>query len=97
MSDYRHVTNMQTPFDSLDLKFLGILKDYRLGDPVKADPVPDAPPPREVPGLKSLAIVGLYSTWDAVGAKDVKSVHGWNITLDQWNKLPLWPMSNHLG
>src|SRR5690348_15914684 len=94
MPDFRHVTNLQTPFDKADLAFLAKLGSYRIGDPVKSDPPPDNPNAvrREVPELKQRAIVGLYVTWNTVSGPSAK-LHGWKLTLSDFNALPRWPFA----
>jgi hypothetical protein len=70
---YRHLTNLRTPIDAIDARFLAVLGDYKIGRPVRAKH-PDAPLASE---LKSQGIVGVYTTEAAARSKDVADLTGW--------------------
>lgn len=71
---YRHVTNLKVPLDIVDLAFLGVLPDYRFGQPVMGS-APTAWPTTE---LTAKGYVGLYTTREALSAEMVKRKTGWN-------------------
>lgn len=80
MSAYRHVTNLQKPYDELDTNFLSVLGDYREGPPV---------PPTEAPlfgtSIKTVDeliaddVTGIYSTLEAVSSPALKRLTGWMV------------------
>lgn len=78
MSEYRHITNLQKPYDAIDTKFLDVLGDYREGPPVRPTvPDPINFPPKTVEELIADNIVGIYSTVEALNTKRVKDLTGW--------------------
>jgi hypothetical protein len=86
MMEFRHITNLATPYDDLDQEFLAALGDGgRIGDPLCLDPAVTKP----VAQLKEDGIVGLYATWEAMQDHTVQAKTGWNIALQDWNKLPV--------
>lgn len=80
MTVYRHVTNLQKPYDDLDTQFLAVLGDYREGPPV---------PPTEaalfgttiktVDELTADNVTGIYSTLEAVSSPALKRLTGWMV------------------
>jgi len=78
MPDYRHCTNLYTPFDKIDQAFLDKLKDYRVGPPIPAEPDPMGKTPvRSLDELKALNIVGIYTTIEALMTPEAQKAHGW--------------------
>lgn len=78
MSEYRHVTNLQKPYDPVDTKFLDVLADYREGPPARPTvPDPINYPPKTVEELIAANIVGIYATVEAVSARPIKTLTGW--------------------
>ena len=73
---YRHCTNLRSPIDECDLRLLGLLGDYRLGEPVPARAVDDSAP-LSLGELRRQGIVGLYVTAEALSRPDVVRHTGW--------------------
>ena len=88
-AEFRHVTNLQTPYDELDTHLLENIGDgnYVIGDPIKANNALA----NSVDRMKANGVVGLYATYDAIGAKSVRNQTGWVIPNGTWQKLPLLP------
>jgi hypothetical protein len=89
MTEMRHVTNLQTPYDALDTRLLANLgtenTDYVIGDPIPAKR-PNANP---LAVLQANGVVGLYVTYAAVMQMPVRGQTGWNIAPASWAKLPV--------
>ena len=88
--EYRHITNLRTPFDAHDQDMLmALAQDYKLGDPIRA-PDEEGVEPVEVPTMKANGIVGLYVTLRAATTDiDFKQLTGWEITPEAWAGGPL--------
>jgi hypothetical protein len=90
MAEFRHVTNLYTPYDGLDEALVVALgKGGKIGPPVAArselgvvaTPLAD---------LIANGVVGLYVTYEALLLPEVGRKTGWGTPpLDEWNKLPL--------
>ena len=75
---YRHATNLRTPFDRVDLEFLSLLSDYRIGDPVPARAREGGDgTPLTLQELNAQGIVGLYTTDEALSVPEIKRKTGW--------------------
>lgn len=87
MPEFRHVTNLQQPFDALDEALITNIGtgNYVIGAPLKGK----SPGAKSVTELQADNIVGLYSTYDAIGAKSVRNQTGWVIPPGDWQKLPV--------
>lgn len=90
MTEFRHVTNLQTPHDDLDVKLLAALgtegQDYVIGDPIEAKSFGANP----LDVLKANGVVGLYTTLDAVRKPAARSI-GWYVPVaDVWQHLPVF-------
>ena len=78
MSTYRHITNLQTPYDDTDTRFLASIADYKVGKPIVAVPVPDVPiVPRTYDELVAAGIVGIYTTENVVRSRTFRKMTGW--------------------
>ncbi len=90
--DFRHVTNLQTPYDDLDenlLKCLG--ENHKIGDPIPAQQVPGCVAPKPYADLLRDGIVGLYVSWEGLNDPLVAHLTGWGPPdLNEFNKLPLY-------
>lgn len=75
MKEYRWATNIVSPLDNVDQKFLDTLDDYRIGPPRVAV---------EIEGHSSFAnlvasgVFGVYTTVEAIDRKEVRALSGWN-------------------
>lgn len=81
---YRHITNLRSPFDNHDQALLHVTQDYRLGDPIEADPSETEIPPLSAKELKSQGIVGLYAPLDRIETEDFLKFTGWNVNTKWW-------------
>ena len=78
MSEYRHCTNLQTPYDKIDQGFLDVLADYKVGEPVPAEPEEGVPwVPLTVDEMKAGGVVGIYTTRERLVDNKVKARTGW--------------------
>lgn len=92
MSDFRHVTNLRTPYDALDQKVLDALgqDSYRIGTPIEVEPDGTIVPVPHAELVEN-GIVGLYVTYEALMKPEVARKTGWGTPpLDIWNKLPIF-------
>lgn len=70
---YRWLTNLRTPVDDTDGRFLDTLADYRLGPPRVAVEQENHVP---MSGLIENGVVGVYTTEEAMA--NIKSMTGWS-------------------
>jgi hypothetical protein len=90
MTEMRHITNLQTPYDALDVALLAALgvqdSDYAIGDPIPAKSVGAHP----LATLEANGIVGLYVTAAALQKPAARSL-GWYVPVAQvWEHLPVF-------
>lgn len=72
MSDYFHVSNMQSPIDCVDMSFLNILGDYRIS----------APQPTQTKSAAQMStdgVFGVYTTQEAVSKPAVVKLSGFTV------------------
>lgn len=62
MTLYRHVTNLRIPFDPVDMEFLSVLPDYRIGEPIAPPPRKEQDEPYTEADLMLGGAVGVYTT-----------------------------------
>lgn len=74
---YRHVSNLRVPFDRTDLVLIAVLPDYRLGEPVAADPA-KVETAMTLEQLKASGIVGLYLSAATIKDPLVQRITGWS-------------------
>jgi len=65
-------------FDTVDSRFLTVLADYRIGDPVAPDPDPQGKiRVKNLDELKASHIVGCYTTIEAIMSPAARIMVGW--------------------
>lgn len=69
---YLHVTNMQSPIDQVDMGFLSILADYRIGPP-------KATPAKNPAQMTHEGIFGVYTTREALSNPQVLKLSGFTV------------------
>lgn len=72
-AQYRHVSNLRTPFDALDRALLTALGDYRIGPPLAAKHRGATPQAK----LIAKDIVGLYVTLETLQRLEIMARTGW--------------------
>lgn len=78
MTLYRHVTNLRTPLDAIDLEFLSSLPDYRIGEPIAPPPRKEQDEPYTEADLIMGGAVGVYTTKAALQSELArKKTGGW--------------------
>lgn len=85
MTDYRWLTNLRTPLDAVDERFIEALGDTRIGVPV------ETPASMPIDWMREQGIQGLYATIEAVNSPLARKLSGWGqITPERWAKAPLF-------
>lgn len=73
--EYRHCTNIRTPYSPVDENFLFALSDYKIGPPT--------PSKRKTAlsfdDLVNSGIVGVYTTEQQINRPEIKKLTGWSV------------------
>jgi hypothetical protein len=76
---YRHVTNLRIPLDAVDMEFLSVLPDYRIGEPIAPPPRKEQDEPYTEADLMIGGAVGIYTTKAALQHELArKKTGGWS-------------------